>query len=124
MPEARSCLPYLQLAIMLLLNRYGSMCGYRIASMLNRLGLTVDESAVYTALSKMKRRGLLESEALIKNGRRVVRYKLTGKGRGEMEALFKMYHMISKIVQSIAYDERAGVKLDNVYKPCQTPQQP
>jgi DNA-binding PadR family transcriptional regulator len=101
MGDSVSCLPHLQLAIMMLLDRMGPLCGYRIRILLDKLGLEVDESAVYTALAKMKRRGLVEPRREVRNGRRVVRYTLTEKGKRELKRLTELFETISNVIRSI-----------------------
>jgi transcriptional regulator len=50
--------------------------------------LSVEEGALYPALHRMEKRGLLDSEwARTPNGRRARYYRLTDDGRAELEAL-------------------------------------
>ena len=96
-----SCLPYLQLAILLLIDRRGPICGYRIVHLLKLLGLNVGEAAVYTALSKMRRKGLIQPIHVVKEGRRVVRYVLTEKGRRELRELLEAYMTLEAAIHAI-----------------------
>jgi len=67
----------------------GAMHGYRIAATIQQLSadvLRVEEGSLYPALYRMEEKGLIESEwALTDTARRARFYKLTRKGRHEMQ---------------------------------------
>ena len=68
----------------------GSRHGYAIAGWIREVSdeaLQIEEGALYTALHRMEKRGWLESEwGLSDNNRRAKFYRLTDRGRRELEA--------------------------------------
>ncbi len=99
MPERPACLPYLQLAIMLLLRREGRLCGYRIYRLLREAGLEVDEAAVYSALRKLRERGLVEVAERGPRGR--LRYRLTERGVEELERLVSLKRLVDEALKRL-----------------------
>ncbi len=94
-----SCLPHLQIIVLLILQRYGPLCGYRIAKMLNEtLGLDIDEASVYNVLGKLARRGLVRPIRETGHGRSMVLYEVTEHGR---EELCKLLGVLDKINTAI-----------------------
>jgi transcriptional regulator len=69
---------------------WGAMHGYAVAESINeRSGqvLKVEEGALYPALHRLEKRGLLEAEwGLSENNRRAKFYKLTSAGRAHLRA--------------------------------------
>ncbi len=67
----------------------GPMHGYRIAQKIHSLSdevLRIEEGSLYPALYRMEQKGLIESEwGLTDNNRQAKFYRLTRKGRREME---------------------------------------
>lgn len=67
---------------------WGPRHGYGVASWIRATtdeGLKVEEGALYTALHRLERRGMLESEwGLSENNRRAKYYELTEAGRREL----------------------------------------
>ncbi len=106
----QSCLPHLQLVILLLLMRAGPMCGYRIAKTLNDvLGLDVDEASVYNVLGKLARRGLLKPIRDREGGRVVVRYEVTSEGR---ERVCRLLELLEKINTAVLRAVGAGEEVE------------
>jgi len=69
---------------------WGPRHGYAVARWLHEISddvLRVDEGALYPALHRLERRGLIESEwGLSENNRRAKYYQLTAQGRQELVA--------------------------------------
>jgi PadR family transcriptional regulator, regulatory protein PadR len=67
---------------------WGPRHGYAVARWLHEISddvLRVDEGALYPALHRLERRGLIESEwGLSENNRRAKYYQLTAQGRQEL----------------------------------------
>ncbi len=99
--KQRSCLPYLQLAILAAIERYGPLCGYRLYKIMDEAGLRVAEAAVYSALAKLRERGLIEKYE--ENNRRAgrVRYKITEAGRIELRNLWEEKKRIDRALDRI-----------------------
>ena len=67
----------------------GALHGYRIAQRIQQLSdevLRIEEGSLYPALYRMEQKGLIESEwGVSENNRQAKFYKLTRKGRREMD---------------------------------------
>jgi len=83
----------------------GPMHGYRIASKIQRLSadvLRVEEGSLYPALYRMEQKGLIESEwGLTDNARRARFYKLTRKGRRELQKETESWLRLSTAVARV-----------------------
>jgi PadR family transcriptional regulator len=83
----------------------GRMHGYRIASKIQQLSadvLRVEEGSLYPALYRMEQKGLIESEwGLTDNARRARFYKLTRKGRREMQKETESWLRLSTAVARV-----------------------
>jgi transcriptional regulator len=83
----------------------GPMHGYRIASKIRDLSnevLRIEEGSLYPALYRMERKGLIESEwGLTDNNRQAKFYKLTRKGRREMEEEAESWDRLSAAVARV-----------------------
>jgi transcriptional regulator len=85
--------------------QYGKMHGYAIAVRLEQLSedvLQVEEGSLYPALYRMEARGWLTSEwASTETGRRARFYKITGKGRAQLEAETESWNRLTAAVQNV-----------------------
>ena len=85
--------------------QHGRMHGYAIAVRLEQLSddvLQVEEGSLYPALYRMEARGWLTSEwANTDTGRRARFYKITAKGRGQLEAETESWNRLTAAVQSV-----------------------
>jgi transcriptional regulator len=83
----------------------GPMHGYRIASKIQDLSneiLRIEEGSLYPALYRMEQRGLIESEwGVTDNNRQAKFYKLTRKGRREMEEEAESWDRLSTAVARV-----------------------
>jgi transcriptional regulator len=83
----------------------GAMHGYRIASRIRELSdevLRIEEGSLYPALYRMEQKGLIESEwGLTDNNRQAKFYKLTRKGRREMEEESDSWKRLSTAVSRV-----------------------
>jgi transcriptional regulator len=83
----------------------GPLHGYAIAVHLEQRSkdvLQVEEGSLYPALYRMEARGWLASEwALTDTGRRARFYKLTRKGRAQLEAETASWNRLTAAVQSV-----------------------
>lgn len=83
----------------------GPMHGYRIASTIRQLSdeaLRVEEGSLYPALYRMEQKGLIESEwGLTDTTRRARFYKLTRKGRREMQTEAESWIRLSTAVARV-----------------------
>jgi transcriptional regulator len=83
----------------------GRLHGYAIAVRLEQLSnevLQVEEGSLYPALYRMEARGWLTSEwALTETGRRARFYKLTRKGRAQLDAETASWHRLTTAVHSV-----------------------
>jgi transcriptional regulator len=81
------------------------MHGYAIALRLEQLSnevLQVEEGSLYPALYRMETRGWLKSEwALTDTGRRARFYKLTAKGRAQLQAETASWARLTTAVQGV-----------------------
>ena len=96
--DRQPCLPYLQLAILALLRRR-ELCGYRIHHTLLEAGLEASEAAVYAALAKLRRRGLVEVAE--RGPRGLLRYRLTREGAEELERLLRLKREIDSALAAL-----------------------
>ncbi len=83
----------------------GASHGYRIAQRIRELSnevLRVEEGSLYPALYRMEQKGLIESEwGVSDNNRQAKFYKLTRKGRREMEAEAASWTRLSEAVSRV-----------------------
>jgi transcriptional regulator len=83
----------------------GPMHGYRIASRIRDLSdevLRIEEGSLYPALYRMEQKGLIESEwGLTDNNRQAKFYRLTRKGRREMEEESESWKRLSTAVSRV-----------------------
>jgi PadR family transcriptional regulator, regulatory protein PadR len=83
----------------------GPLHGYGIALRLERLSddvLSVEEGSLYPALYRMEARGWLSSEwRLTDTGRRARFYRLTRKGRAQLDAEAASWTRLSAAVQAV-----------------------
>jgi PadR family transcriptional regulator len=104
-------MPKLQMpsgALMLLVLRVlrsGPLHGYAIAQRIHALSsevLRVEEGALYPALQKILLKGWVTSEwGVSETNRRVRFYRLTPRGRKQLEAELSSYELIHKAIQSV-----------------------
>lgn len=91
----------------------GPMHGYRIASKIRDLSdevLRIEEGSLYPALYRMEQKGLIESEwGLTDNNRQAKFYKLTRKGRREMEDEAESWKRLSTAVARVLKAIEQGV---------------
>jgi transcriptional regulator len=85
--------------------QHGRMHGYAIAVRLEQLSkevLQVEEGSLYPALYRMEARGWLTSEwATTDTGRRARFYKITAKGRSQLEAETASWNRLTAAVESV-----------------------
>jgi transcriptional regulator len=85
--------------------QHGRMHGYAIAVRLEQLSedvLQVEEGSLYPALYRMEARGWLTSEwASTETGRRARFYKITAKGRAQLEAETKSWNRLTAAVHNV-----------------------
>lgn len=85
--------------------QHGKMHGYAIAVRLEQLSnevLHVEEGSLYPALYRMEARGWLTSEwASTDTGRRARFYKITTKGRAQLEAETESWNRLTAAVRSV-----------------------
>jgi PadR family transcriptional regulator PadR len=83
----------------------GPMHGYRIASRIHDLSheiLRIEEGSLYPALYRMEQKGLIESEwGVTDNNRQAKFYRLTRKGRREMEEEAESWDRLSSAVARV-----------------------
>jgi len=81
------------------------MHGYRIAARIQQLSdevLRIEEGSLYPALYRLEQKGLVQSEwGTTDNNRRAKFYKLTRKGRAEMEAEADSWERLSRAVAKV-----------------------
>jgi len=104
-----SCLPHLQLLLLLALHRRGPLCGYGLQKLLQSLGVDVRDAAVYKAITLLEKRGLVEVAEQGPRGRK--RYRLTRRGLEEMANLLdeaELLHQALSLLKSLAPESRGG----------------
>lgn len=78
------------------------MHGYRIASRIQQLSdkmLRIEESSLYPTLYRLEEKGLIQSEwGVTDSNRKAKFYKLTRKGRAEMDAEAESWQRLSRAV--------------------------
>lgn len=83
----------------------GSLHGYAIAQRIHLLSsdvLRVEEGALYPALQKILLKGWVTSEWGVSETNRKVRfYRLTAKGRKQLESELSGYHRVHEAIQSV-----------------------
>jgi transcriptional regulator len=83
----------------------GRLHGYAIATRLQRLSnevLHVEEGSLYPALYRMEARGWLSSEwGVADSGRRARFYRLTRRGRAQLEAETESWTRLTAAVQGV-----------------------
>lgn len=99
MARRPSCIPYLQLAVLLLLEGEGGLCGYRIYLRLVEAGLHVEDAVVYRVLEKLRARGLIEVVEHGPRGR--VRYRITPRGREELGRLLEAKRSLDRALEAL-----------------------
>src|SRR5256885_9277428 len=81
------------------------MHGYRIAACIQELSdevLRIEEGSLYPALYRLEQKGLIQSEwGVTDNNRKAKFYKLTRKGRSEMEAESDSWERLSQAVARV-----------------------
>lgn len=93
--------------------QWGPLHGYAISRWIKRTtrdALSVEEGALYPALHRLRRRGLVESEwGLSENNRRARFYELTPKGRRALEDEARSWAAYAEAVgRVLAADAPAG----------------
>ena len=85
--------------------RSGSLHGYAIAQRIHALSsdeLRVEEGALYPALQRLLRKGLVHAEWGVSETSRQVRfYTLTAAGRKELDAEISEYERIHKAIRAV-----------------------
>ncbi|KSW12587.1 hypothetical protein CF15_07685 [Pyrodictium occultum] len=104
----QGCIPYIQLAILILLEKQGPLCGYGLYKRLRAAGLDVSEAVVYTALSRMSQRGLVRAVRGEKDGRQVVLYEITEKGVFKLRKLYSVFWELSRAIEALAEGPETG----------------
>jgi PadR family transcriptional regulator PadR len=83
----------------------GPMHGYKIAARIQQLSdevLRIEEGSLYPALYRMEQKGFIESEwGVSENNRQAKFYKLTRKGRREMDAEWDSWVRLSTAVARV-----------------------
>jgi transcriptional regulator len=83
----------------------GPLHGYRIASKIRELSdevLRIEEGSLYPALYRMEQKGLIQSEwATTENNRQAKFYKLTRKGRSDLQAESESWERLSGAVARV-----------------------
>ena len=83
----------------------GPMHGYRIAARIRQLSdevLRIEEGSLYPALYRLEQKGVIESEWGVSDQNRQAKfYKLTRKGRREMEAEAESWDRLSTAVARV-----------------------
>jgi PadR family transcriptional regulator PadR len=81
------------------------MHGYRIAARIQELSnevLRIEEGSLYPALYRLEQKGVIQSEwGMTDNNRKAKFYKLTRKGRNEMEAESESWDRLSRAVARV-----------------------
>jgi PadR family transcriptional regulator, regulatory protein PadR len=91
----------------------GPQHGYRIASRIRELSdevLRIEEGSLYPALYRMEQKGLIQSEwGITDNNRQAKFYKLTRKGRSDLQAESGSWDRLSAAVTRVlkAIDQEA-----------------
>jgi transcriptional regulator len=84
---------------------WGPMHGYAVARWISDTtddDLQIEEGALYTALHRMEKRGLLESEwGLSENNRKAKFYQLTARGRAQLRAEVATWQRYTKAVAGV-----------------------
>lgn len=87
--------------------------GYRIAARIQQLSdevLRIEEGSLYPALYRLEQKGLIQSEwGVSDNNRKAKFYKLTRKGRGEMERENESWERLSRAVARVLKAIEQGV---------------
>jgi transcriptional regulator len=90
----------------------GPMHGYRIAARIRQLSadvLRIEEGSLYPALYRLEQKGLIESEwGLTDQNRQAKFYKLTRRGRREMEAEADSWNRLSAAVTRVLKEIAEG----------------
>jgi PadR family transcriptional regulator, regulatory protein PadR len=81
------------------------MHGYRIAARIQQLSdevLRIEEGSLYPALYRLEQKGFIESEwGMTDTNRKAKFYKLTRKGRAEMDAEAESWQRLSRAVARV-----------------------
>ena len=81
------------------------MHGYRIAARIQELSdevLRIEEGSLYPALYRLEQKGVIQSEwGVTDNNRKAKFYKLTRKGRNEMDAESESWERLSRAVARV-----------------------
>jgi len=79
-----------------------SMHGYRIAARIKQLSdevLRIEEGSLYPALYRLEQKGLIQSEwGMTDNNRKAKFYRLTRRGRSELDAETESWQRLSRAV--------------------------
>ena len=91
----------------------GPMHGYRIATRIRQLSdevLRIEEGSLYPALYRLEQKGVIESEWGVSDQNRQAKfYKLTRKGRREMDAEAESWDRLSTAVGRVLKAIEQGV---------------
>src|SRR6186997_391814 len=91
----------------------GALHGYRIAQRIQQLSdevLRIEEGSLYPALYRMEQKGLIQSDwGVTENNRQAKFYKLTRKGRSDLQAETGSWDRLSTAVTRVlkAIDQEA-----------------
>ena len=81
------------------------MHGYRIAARIKQLSdevLRIEEGSLYPALYRLEQKGLIQSEwGMTDNNRKAKFYKLTRRGRSELDAETESWQRLSRAVARV-----------------------
>src|SRR4030095_49929 len=82
-----------------------AMHGYRIAARIQELSnevLRIEEGSLYPALYRLEQKGVIQSEwGMTDNNRKAKFYKLTRKGRNELDAESESWDRLSRAVSRV-----------------------
>jgi PadR family transcriptional regulator, regulatory protein PadR len=115
MAEARSDLPQGTLDLLILkIVTFGPVHGYSIAQRLQQVSrdvVQVPQGSLYPALHRLENRGLLAAEwSETDSGRDAKFYRLTRKGRAELDAQTASWRRLSTAIGSILRLSEAGAE--------------
>ena len=89
------------------------MHGYRIAARIQQLSdevLRIEEGSLYPALYRLEQKGFIESEwGMTDTNRKAKFYKLTRKGRAEMDVEAESWQRLSRAVARVLRSIEQGV---------------
>lgn len=90
---------FLQILVLLCLEQ--SMYGYKMISLVSKIGYRVEENTLYPLLRRLESKGLISSKWEVRENRPKKFYKITSGGKKLREKLLKIWEKQNNIIKNL-----------------------